>query len=119
LQEAGLVDKFAKEVLPIDNKCSLLRRKTIEESFTRFSPGHLSGAFLILLAGFVWAIVVFIGEKVMSAHYREKVRIFDNFTAEIEKPIVVATNVAKVIASIAGEAVLIELILNKKISIRL
>jgi hypothetical protein len=76
LKEAGLIDKWIDAFLPMHPKCSDNKHnhKTEKKPLTRLSLGHLSGAFVILLIGYLVTIFVCIGELAIAAYYRRQRR---------------------------------------------
>ena len=62
MKEAGLIDKWASKYVPKDTKCSTSNRKEKQDPLKRLSLNHLSGAFYILLIGYLFAILIFLAE---------------------------------------------------------
>ena len=82
LKENGLIDKWSRDILPKENKCKI--ENANDQPLKRLSLGHLSGAFTILLIGYVWAIGVFIGEKILFKCRTQNDR---EIKAEIAEPV--------------------------------
>ena len=70
LKEAGLIDYWTSQFIPKIDKC--LNKKVKDDPRIRLSMGHLSGAFVILLVGYVLAVIAFIGEIIMGIKRRRE-----------------------------------------------
>ena len=65
MNEVGLIKFWTDQFVPKADKC--INKNIQDDPRTRLSMGHLSGAFAILLVGYVMALIVFIGEHIIAA----------------------------------------------------
>jgi hypothetical protein len=73
LNDVGLIGKWYHDFYPKDTKCSRANRNSRgKEPLIRLSLGHLSGAFVILLIGYLAALLVLLGEHILAAYKRRK-----------------------------------------------
>ena len=62
LQEAGLLVEWEKWYVPSTSKCMKINQR---KGMPRLSIKHLSSAFIILIAGYLISLVVFVTETVV------------------------------------------------------
>ena len=74
MKEAGLIDYWLNQFVPKIDKC-LNKKAKGDPARIRLSMGHLlSGVFVILLVGYVLAVIAFIGEIILGIkRHREMV----------------------------------------------
>ena len=82
-----MIDKWSRDILPKENKCKI--ENANDQPLKRLSLGHLSGAFTILLIGYVWAIGVFIGERILGIRRHGQVDVIEE-DEEIVKELLAA-----------------------------
>ncbi len=72
MREAGLIPQWQKKYRADVRQCSEInmKQKHDENTFSKLSIDHYSGAFVALLIGYVASLTVFIGEKIFCCFKR-------------------------------------------------
>ena len=73
MSQAGLIRRWEKQYRPNVRQCTEInvKHKNDKNRLSKLSMGHLSGAFIALLTGYVASFTVFIGERIVSAVKRQ------------------------------------------------
>ena len=70
ITETGLRDKWISLYVPSSPKCNLKLSQQREKGKSRLTISHLSGAFVVLAAGYFLSIVVFAIEKIIAFMFK-------------------------------------------------